>query len=56
MPKVSVIVPVYNSEKEFINLGNYIKLDDENNVFIVKSADSNRKENVDLKPNKIRMF
>lgn len=44
----------YNSEKEFINLGNYIKLDDENNVFIVKSADSSRKENVDLKPNKIR--
>ena len=44
----------YNSEKEFINLGNYIKLDDENNVFIVKSADSSRKENADLKPNKIR--
>ena len=44
----------YNNEETFINLGNYIKLDEENNVFIAKSADSSRKESNDLKPNKIR--
>lgn len=43
----------YNNEEEFLDLGDYIKLDDKGNTFIVQSADSasNKKSN---KENKFR--